>query len=76
MRQVQHDSWRKKGAYHFFVVFNMKVIFSHIGVSITQKRTPLKTHVTQKAHELTDKTTQTPTPLKTHITQRTHELTN
>ena len=54
MRQVQRDCWHNEGGYHFFVVSNMKVIFPSIGVSITQKLTPLKTHITQKTHEITD----------------------
>ena len=54
MRQVQRDSWRKKVLITSLLCSMMKVIFPSIGVSIIQKRTPLKTHVTQKTHEITD----------------------
>lgn len=42
MRQVQRDSWRKKVSVTSLLCSMMKVIFPHIGVSITQKLTPLK----------------------------------
>ena len=70
MRQVQRDSWRKKVLITSLLYSMMKVIFPSIGVSITQKRTPLKTHITQKLTNAQTKQLKKRTPSKTHISQK------
>ena len=55
VRQVQHDSWRNEGAYHFFVVFNTKVVFPNTCACIAQKLTFSETHIIQKQTRLQSK---------------------
>ena len=69
MRHVQHDCWHNEGAYHFFVVFYMKVIFPNTCARIAKKLTFSETHITQRTNAPTNYTTQKTTPSKTHITQ-------
>ena len=52
MRQVQRDSWRKKVLITSLLYSMMKVIFPSIGVSITQKLTPLKLMLLKKRTNL------------------------
>ena len=69
MRHVQHDCWHNEGAYHFFVVFNMKVIFPNTCARIAQKITSSITHIAQKRIRLQTKQLKKRTPSKTHIPQ-------
>ena len=62
MRQVQRDSWRKKVLITSLLYSMMKVIFPHISVSLTQKRTLSKAHVTQKRVKLQTKQLKTLRP--------------
>ena len=70
MRHVQHDCWHNEGAYHFFVVFNMKVIFPNTYARIAQKLTFSETHITQRTNAPTNYTTQKTMPSKTHTFQK------
>ena len=68
MRQVQRDSWRKKVFITSLLCSMMKVIFPSIGVSITQKRTPLKLISFKNKHVYNLNNSKTHV-LKTHIPQ-------
>ena len=70
MRQVQHDCWHNEGAYHFFVVFNMKAIFPNTCARIAQRITSSETHIIQKQTRLQSKQLKKRTSSKTHISQK------